>query len=356
MRVDGRLKVRAAGERGRPVPAGSQDPARPCGQGTAGGPGAAGRRVGPACPSGDAGDEDGPALRGAGCARGRRPPASAHARPDPGALARRQHLRLRPALLPGRTDRRQPGDAAPGAGARVRRRSGGGGRRAPGAPSRSGGRGRPGHPLRNLRALPGRESQSLPPGALRRDASHRRRAAGVSGLAVAPAVPAAGRDGLPYRGLTRAAWRGHPRRRPGPGAPGGHRGGAGNGVDRAPGRPPGPPLRRRAGLRHRRAPRPPRRRPWRGGARGGRRPGGGCGAVAPRAHRRAGGGRGHRVRRGPWRRRRRRRRRRRGESAGASSTVAQAVEAVRPGGTVVVVGIPPDDRVAFGARRRVARA
>ncbi|HEX2323919.1 MAG TPA: alcohol dehydrogenase, partial [Chloroflexota bacterium] len=29
--------------------------------------------------------------------------------------------------------------------------------------------------------------------------------------------------------------------------------------------------------------------------------------------------------------------------------VAQAVEAVRPGGTVVVVGIPPDDRVAFGA-------
>jgi L-iditol 2-dehydrogenase len=38
-----------------------------------------------------------------------------------------------------------------------------------------------------------------------------------------------------------------------------------------------------------------------------------------------------------------------GDAAGASSTVAQAVEAVRPGGTVVVVGIPPDDRVAFGA-------
>jgi L-iditol 2-dehydrogenase len=38
-----------------------------------------------------------------------------------------------------------------------------------------------------------------------------------------------------------------------------------------------------------------------------------------------------------------------GDAAGASSTVGQAVEAVRPGGTVVVVGIPPDDRVAFGA-------
>ena len=79
-----------------------------------------------------------------------------------------------------------------------------------------------------------------------------------------------------------------------------------------------------------------------GGARGGRRPGGGSGAVAPRAHRRAGGGRGHRVRRGP------------GETLGRPH-VAQAVEAVRPGGTVVVVGIPPDDRVAFGARRRGAR-
>jgi L-iditol 2-dehydrogenase len=43
------------------------------------------------------------------------------------------------------------------------------------------------------------------------------------------------------------------------------------------------------------------------------------------------------------------------ECAGAPSAVAQAVEAVRPGGTVVAVGIPPDDRVGFGAaaaRRR----
>jgi L-iditol 2-dehydrogenase len=37
------------------------------------------------------------------------------------------------------------------------------------------------------------------------------------------------------------------------------------------------------------------------------------------------------------------------ECAGAPEAVGQAVEAVRPGGTVVLVGIPPDDRVTFGA-------
>ena len=37
------------------------------------------------------------------------------------------------------------------------------------------------------------------------------------------------------------------------------------------------------------------------------------------------------------------------ECAGVPEVVAQAVEAVRPGGTVVAVGIPPDDTVAFGA-------
>lgn len=37
------------------------------------------------------------------------------------------------------------------------------------------------------------------------------------------------------------------------------------------------------------------------------------------------------------------------ECAGVPEVVAQAVEAVRPGGTVVAVGIPPDDSVAFGA-------
>jgi L-iditol 2-dehydrogenase len=37
------------------------------------------------------------------------------------------------------------------------------------------------------------------------------------------------------------------------------------------------------------------------------------------------------------------------ECAGAAQTFAQAVEVVRPGGTVVLVGIPDDDRIAFGA-------
>jgi len=35
------------------------------------------------------------------------------------------------------------------------------------------------------------------------------------------------------------------------------------------------------------------------------------------------------------------------EAAGVLETVPQAVEAVRPGGTVVIVGIPPEDRISF---------
>lgn len=39
------------------------------------------------------------------------------------------------------------------------------------------------------------------------------------------------------------------------------------------------------------------------------------------------------------------------ECAGSAEAVEQAIDVVRPGGTVVLVGIPPDDRVAFGAAK-----
>ena len=111
----------------------------------------------------------------------------------------RRPVRIGPALLHRRPDRRYRDVGAADPRSRVRRDDRGGRSRRARARGRDARRGGPGRSVRPLRVLRGRQPEHLPDRPLLRHAAHRRRAVRVHRLAGAPGVPAARLESTPSK-------------------------------------------------------------------------------------------------------------------------------------------------------------